>query len=143
MRQEEARAGLRSRGGRGRGGTFDMTPYIKAECRRLGVGAVGGAAGEAFVADVEEIGSFGDMFDRGPTQLDSYALEGGREDATRKLMKRFPYLSTMAGRMAQPGIGINHFAVTPGQCGGNLDPPRFAQSLAELTDEDDLPAWPV
>ena len=58
---------------------------------RFGVGAVGGAAGEAFVADVEEIGSFGDMFDRGPTQLDSYALEGGREDATRKLMNRLKF----------------------------------------------------
>jgi len=58
---------------------------------RFGVGAVGGAAGEAFVADVEEIGSFGDMFDRGPTQLDSYALDGGREDATRKLMNRFKF----------------------------------------------------
>ncbi|WP_421923953.1 hypothetical protein [Maricaulis maris] len=45
--------------------------------------------------------------------------------------------------MAQPGIGFNHFAVTPEQCGGNLDPPRFAQSLAELIDEDDLPAWRV
>ena len=58
---------------------------------RFGVGAVGGAAGEAFVADVEEIGSFGDMFDRGPTQLDSYALDGGREDATRKLMNRLKF----------------------------------------------------
>ncbi len=58
---------------------------------RFGVGAMGGAAGEAFVADVEEIGSFGDMFDRGPTQLDSYALEGGREDATRKLMNRLKF----------------------------------------------------
>ena len=58
---------------------------------RFGVGAVGGAAGEAFVADVEEIGSFGDMFDRGPTKLDSYALDGGREDATRKLMNRFKF----------------------------------------------------
>ena len=58
---------------------------------RFGVGAMGGAAGEAFVADVEEIGSFGDMFDRGPTQLDSYALDGGREDATRKLMNRFKF----------------------------------------------------
>ena len=58
---------------------------------RFGVGAVGGAAGEAFVADVEEIGSFGDMFDRGPTQLDSFALDGGREDATRKLMNRFKF----------------------------------------------------
>ncbi len=58
---------------------------------RFAVGAVGGAAGEAFVADVEEIGSFGDMFDRGPTQLDSYALDGGREDATRKLMNRLKF----------------------------------------------------
>ena len=58
---------------------------------KFGVGAVGGAAGEAFVADVEEIGSFGDMFDRGPTQLDVYALEGGREDASRKLMNRFKF----------------------------------------------------
>ncbi len=58
---------------------------------RFGVGAMGGAAGEAFVADVEEIGSFGDMFDRGPTQLDSYALDGGREDAARKLMNRFKF----------------------------------------------------
>ena len=31
------------------------------------------------------------MFDRGPTQLDSYALDGGREDATRKLMNRFKF----------------------------------------------------
>ena len=58
---------------------------------RFGVGAVGGAAGEAFVADVEEIGSFGDMFDRGPTQLDVFALDGGREDATRKLMNRLKF----------------------------------------------------
>ena len=62
---------------------------------RFGVGAVGGAAGEAFVADVEEIGSFGDMFDRGPTQLDSFSMEGdgGREDATRKLMNRLKFSS--------------------------------------------------
>ena len=58
---------------------------------RFAVGAVGGAAGEAFVADVEEIGSFGDIFDRGPTQLDVFALDGGREDATRKLMNRLKF----------------------------------------------------
>ena len=46
---------------------------------------MGGAAGEAFVADVEEIGSFGDMFDRGPTQLDVFAMEGGRQDALENL----------------------------------------------------------
>jgi len=63
----------------------------KAGYVKFGVGAVGGATGEAFVADVEEIGSFGDILDRGPTQLDVYALEGGREDATRKLMNRFKF----------------------------------------------------
>jgi len=59
--------------------------------KRFAAGAVGGALGEAFVADVEEIGSFGDLFDRGPTQLDTYSLEGGREDATRKLMNRIKF----------------------------------------------------
>ena len=70
---------------------------------RFGVGAMGGAAGEAFVADVEEVGSFGDMFDRGPTQLDSYALDGGREDATRKLMNRFKFASE--GLLITPFVG--------------------------------------
>jgi hypothetical protein len=36
---------------------------------RFGAGVIGGAAGETLVADVEEIGSFGDMFDSGPTVL--------------------------------------------------------------------------
>ena len=59
--------------------------------KRFAAGAIGGAAGEAFVADVEEIGSFGDLFDRGPTKLDPYSLEGGREDAARKLMNRIKF----------------------------------------------------
>ena len=58
---------------------------------RFAVGAVGGAAGETFVADVEELGSFGDVFDSGPTQLDVFAREGGRDDATRKLMNRLKF----------------------------------------------------
>jgi len=62
-----------------------------ARVPRFAVAAVGGAAGEAFVADVEEIGSFGDLFDRGPTQLDVFALDGGRQDATRKLMNRLKF----------------------------------------------------
>ena len=60
--------------------------------KRFAVGAIGGAAGEFFVADVEEIGTFGDLFDRGPTQLDTYETEG-REDATRKLLNRFKFSS--------------------------------------------------
>ncbi len=62
-----------------------------AKVPRFAVAAVGGAAGEAFVADVEEIGSFGDLFDRGPTQLDVFGLDGGRQDATRKLMNRLKF----------------------------------------------------
>ena len=62
-----------------------------ARVPRFTVAAVGGAAGEAFVADVEEIGSFGDILDRGPTQLDVVNLGGGREDAMRKLMNRFKF----------------------------------------------------
>jgi len=60
--------------------------------KRFAVGAIGGAAGEFFVADVENIGTFGDLFDRGPTQLDTFETEG-REDATRKLLNRFKFAS--------------------------------------------------
>jgi hypothetical protein len=64
----------------------------KEGLQKFALGAVGGAAGEFFVADVEEIGTFGDLFDRGPTQLDTFITEG-REDATRKLMNRLKFSS--------------------------------------------------
>ena len=56
--------------------------------KKFVAGVVGGAAGEAFVADVEDIGSFGDLFEAGPTQLEETTDEGGREDAFKKLMNR-------------------------------------------------------
>jgi hypothetical protein len=56
--------------------------------RKFIAGVAGGAAGEAFVADVEDIGSFGDLFEAGPTQLEETTDEGGREDAFKKLMNR-------------------------------------------------------
>ena len=62
----------------------------KAKYPRFAVGIMGGAAGEAFVADVEKIGTFGDMFEGGPTQLDRD--EGyGREDAARRLANRLKF----------------------------------------------------
>lgn len=64
----------------------------KEGVQRFAVGALGGTAGEFFVADVEKIGTFGDLFDRGPTQLDTEESEG-REDATRKLMNRLKFSS--------------------------------------------------
>ena len=56
--------------------------------RKFIAGVAGGAAGEAFVADVEDIGTFGDLFEAGPTQLEETPDEGGSEDAFKKLMNR-------------------------------------------------------
>ena len=41
---------------------------LSGSMKRFAAGVTGGAAGETFVADVEEIGSFGDIFG-GPTAL--------------------------------------------------------------------------
>jgi len=57
---------------------------------RFAVGVMGGATGETFVADVENIGTFGDMFEGGPTQLDRED-SFGREDAARKLANRLKF----------------------------------------------------
>ena len=61
----------------------------KAGVQRFAAGVFGGAAGETLVADVEDIGTFGDFFD-GPTSLDLNEGEG-REDATRKLLNRVKF----------------------------------------------------
>ena len=58
---------------------------------RFGAGVAGGGSlGETMVADIEEIGTFGDMFDSGPTSLNRLNSEG-REDATRKVNERFKF----------------------------------------------------
>ena len=46
--------------------TQELNRKLKAP--RFAAAIAGGAAGEAFVADIEEIGTFGDMFEGGPTQ---------------------------------------------------------------------------
>ena len=63
----------------------------KAKIQRFSAGVVGGATGEAFVADVEDLGTIGDMFEGGPTQLEDVTDEGGREDAGRKLLNRLKF----------------------------------------------------
>jgi len=60
-----------------------------AKTKRFAAGVFGGATGETFVADVEEIGTFGDFFD-GPTALDTSEYEG-REEAGRKLLNRLKF----------------------------------------------------
>ena len=61
--------------------------------KRFGALVLGGAAGETLVGDTEEIGSFGDVFEAGPTQLDREVREDSSEDAVRKLMNRTKFAS--------------------------------------------------
>jgi hypothetical protein len=59
----------------------------KAGYKRFAAGVAGGAVGETFVADVEKIGSFGDLFG-GPTGIDREEDPTARGDALRKLLNR-------------------------------------------------------
>ena len=64
----------------------------KAGVKRFAAGVMGGALGETFVADIEDIGSFGDIFEVGPTQLDTDEWdEPGSGDAARKLLNRIKF----------------------------------------------------
>jgi len=62
-----------------------------SRAKRFAAGVVGGAAGETFVADVEKIGTIGDAFDIGPTQLDLDESQDPQEDAGRKLLNRLKF----------------------------------------------------
>ena len=57
----------------------------KLKTPRYSAIALGGATGEALVADVQDIGTFGDMFQSGPTQLDREERGEGREEGATAL----------------------------------------------------------
>ena len=57
--------------------------------KRFAAGVFGGATGETLVADVEEIGTFGDFFD-GPTAIDDRE-SFGRDEAKRSLLNRLKF----------------------------------------------------
>jgi hypothetical protein len=59
--------------------------------QRFAAIVAGGAAGETLVADVEKIGTFGDLFEGGPTQLNREVTEDPSEDAARKLANRLKF----------------------------------------------------
>ena len=59
--------------------------------QRFGAIAVGGLAGDMMVADIEKLGTFGDAFHTGPTQLDRDEYASGEDDAARRLMNRFKF----------------------------------------------------
>ena len=62
-----------------------------ARTKRFVAGVTGGAVGETFVADVEDIGTFGDLFENGPTELERDEREDNRDEASRKLMNRMKF----------------------------------------------------
>src|SRR6056300_990767 len=64
--------------------------------KRYGVIALGGAAGETLVVDNEKIGTFGDLFESGPTELDRDVRATAQEDAERKLLNRLKFGSESA-----------------------------------------------
>ena len=57
--------------------------------KRFTAGVFGGATGETLVADIEDIGTFGDFFD-GPTAIDDRE-SFGREEAQRSLLNRLKF----------------------------------------------------
>src|SRR5210317_1615639 len=63
----------------------------KARVARFGAAVTGGAVGEVFVGDAEKIGTFGDAFDIGPTQLDLDESPDPQDDAGRKLLNRLKF----------------------------------------------------
>jgi len=67
-------------------------PTLSAK-QNIGVIALGGAAGETLVGDVEDIGTIGDVFEAGPTELDRDVQADPQKDAARKLLNRLKFSS--------------------------------------------------
>ena len=66
-----------------------LNDRIPGKTKRFVAGVFGGATGETLVADIEDIGTFGDFFD-GPTAIDDRETFG-REDAGRRLLNRLKF----------------------------------------------------
>ena len=71
--------------------------------------ALGGAAGETLVGDVEDIGTIGDVFEAGPTELDRDVQADPQKDAARKLLNRLKFSAEsipLTGLVFGTGIGL-------------------------------------
>jgi hypothetical protein len=74
---------------------------------------LGGAAGETMVANVEDIGTIGDAFEAGPTELDRDVEADPRADAERKLLNRLKFGSEsllLTPIVYGAGVGIKSLA---------------------------------
>ncbi len=77
--------------------------------KKIGVIALGGAAGETLVGDVEDIGTIGDVFEAGPTELDRDVQADPQADATRKLLNRLKFSAEsvpLTGLVYGTGLGL-------------------------------------
>ena len=68
-----------------------LNDRIPDKTKRFAAGVFGGAAGDTLVADVEDIGTFGDFFD-GPTAIDDRETFG-REEAGRRILNRLKFVT--------------------------------------------------
>ena len=71
--------------------------------------ALGGAAGETLVGDVENIGTIGDVFEAGPTELDRDVQADPQKDAARKLLNRLKFSAEsipLTGLVFGAGVGL-------------------------------------
>ena len=71
--------------------------------------ALGGAAGETLVGDVEDIGTIGDVFEAGPTELDRDVQADPQKDAARKLLNRLKFSAEsipLTGLVYGTGVGL-------------------------------------
>jgi hypothetical protein len=77
--------------------------------QNIGVIALGGAAGETLVGDVEDIGTIGDVFEAGPTELDRDVQADPQKDAGRKLLNRLKFSAEsipLTGLVFGAGVGL-------------------------------------
>lgn len=87
--------------------------------QKFGAVTLGGAGGTAFVADVEDIGTWGDWLG-GPTKLNREQRKSADEDATRKLWNRFKFGVEGAAISVPIAYGINRVAKRITEAGKNL-----------------------
>ena len=81
--------------------------------KKIGAIALGGAAGETLVGDVEDIGTIGDAFEAGPTELNRDVEADPQADATRKLLNRLKFgaeSAPLTGLVFATGSGLKMLA---------------------------------
>ena len=88
---------------------------------------IGGAAGASLVADIEDIGTWGDWLG-GPTELDRETRETSNDDALRKLYNRFRFFAEGAAVSVPIAYGTNLVAKRIAEAGRNL---KYSDDLTD------------